>query len=388
MTKQAAELLNFLKSRKEEFIAFLKQLVTAETPSTDPKSIEPILKAIRHEYSEIDYTAIQIPGKSSGGQLLLKPQIRKRHKPVQLLLGHCDTVWPKGTIKKMPFEQNGNILTGPGIYDMKAGLAITLFALKAARHLGKEPPATPIVFINSDEELSSGDSKKNIIRLAKCASRVFVMEPSLGSDGKIKTQRKGVGHFEITVTGKSAHAGLEPESGASAILGLSEVVQQLFALNDPESGTTVNVGTIQGGERSNVIAATGKASVDVRIRTKQDGLRIEKAIRALDPQTPGIKVHIEGGIERLPMRKKRKNQKLWIAAKKAAAELDLNLREGFSGGASDGNFTNLYSPTIDGLGAVGEGAHADHERIYIKESLERCALLSLLILSPLDEHGA
>lgn len=385
MTERAAKLLNFLQSGKEEFISFLEHLVSIETPSTLPESMEPAFEFLCKAYSEIGYRSIKIPGSSSGGQLFLQPKNRSRDKPVQLLLGHCDTVWPEGTLPNMPFVRNKNFISGPGIYDMKAGLANTFFALKAISHIGEKPPATPLVFINSDEELSSEDSLKNIIRLAKCSRRVFVMEPSLGTDGKIKTERKGVGHFEITVKGKSAHAGLDPESGASAILGLSQVVQQLFALNNPDIGTTVNVGTIQGGQRSNVIAAMSKATVDVRVRTKEDGQRIEKAIRRLEPGIPGIELEIDGGMERPPMRKTKENRKLWMQAKTAAAELEMELQEGFSGGASDGNYTNLYAPTIDGLGAVGEGAHAAHERIYTDETIKRCALLSLLILSPIAD---
>jgi len=386
MDQRAKKILDYLSSEENHFIAFLQKMVRVETPSTQPETMDRFFSIISEAYSDIDYRPLYLPGNSSGGQLLLQPQKRDRDKPIQLLLGHCDTVWPLGTLEKMPCMREGNTLTGPGVYDMKAGLGMMLFALKAVQHLEADLPVTPIVFINSDEELSSEDSRQNIIRLAKCASRVFVLEPSLGKEGKIKTERKGVGHFEITVTGKAAHAGLDPESGISAIHGLSQVVQELFELNDPANGTTVNVGTIQGGERTNVVAATGKAAVDVRVKSEKAGRRIEKAIRNLKADLPGIELQIEGGIERPPMQKTETNKKLWQRTRELGKTLELELKEGLSGGASDGNYTNMHAPTIDGLGAVGEGAHATHERIYIKETLQRCALLSLLLLEPADNR--
>lgn len=384
MTERAKKVLDFLRAEEDSFIELIQRLVEAESPSTQPETMEQAFSIISGAYSEIGYRCSHIPGNSSGGQLLLQPRNRKQNQAIQLLMGHIDTVWPLGTIDEMPCKREDNVLTGPGVYDMKAGLVMMLFAIKAARHLGVDLPATPIVFINSDEELSSGDSKKNIIRLAQCSSRVYVLEPSLGEDGRIKTERKGVGHFEIMVSGKASHAGLDPEGGVSAIHGLSQIVQQLFELNDPESGTTVNVGTIQGGERTNVVAATSKAAVDVRVRDEEAGRRIEKAIRNIKAELPGIELKVEGGIGRPPMQKSKAGQKLWERTKALGRELDLDLEEGLSGGASDGNFTNQYAPTLDGLGAVGEGAHATHERIFISETLERCALLALLLLEPVD----
>lgn len=384
MTERAKKVLDFLRAEEDSFLKLLQRLVEAESPSTQAETMEQAFSIISGAYSEIGYRGSHIPGDSSGGQLLLQPRNRERGRAIQLLMGHIDTVWPLGTIDKMPCKRENNMLSGPGVYDMKAGLVMMLFAIRAADYLGIEPPATPVVFINSDEELSSEDSRKNIIRLAKKASRVLVLEPSLGEDGRIKTERKGVGHFEILVSGKASHAGLDPESGVSAIHGLSQIVQQLFELNDPENGTTVNVGTIQGGERTNVVAATSKAAVDVRVRDEEAGRRIEKAIRNIKAELPGIELKVEGGIGRPPMQKSQAGQKLWERTQAIGKELDLDLEEGLSGGASDGNFTNQYAPTLDGLGAVGEGAHATHEHIYISETLQRCALLTLLLLEPVD----
>ena len=201
-------------------------------------------------------------------------------------------------------------------------------------------------------------------------------------DGKIKTARKGVGRFTVTITGKAAHAGLNPEAGASAILELSHVIQTLFALNDAQRGVTVNVGMIDGGLRANVIAPESSAIVDVRVLTQEDAARVEAMIKALEPQTPGVSLHIEGRIGRPPMERTAGNQRLWHSAQELARELDIELQQGTAGGGSDGNTASLYTPTLDGLGAVGDGAHAAHEFVDLKRMPERGALLGLLLMSP------
>ncbi len=205
-------------------------------------------------------------GRRSGGHLYARPEWRGRRTPAQLLLGDCDTVWPLGTLAKMPVKVKDGVITGPGVYDIKGGLAQMVFALRALRDLGLNPPLTPVVFVYSDEEIGSRGSTRHIRRHARVAEKAFVMEPSLGPSGKLKTARKGVGRFSIVVEGEAAHAGLDPEGGASAILELSYLIQALFALNDPVHGTTVNVGTIDGGLSPNVVAPESRALVDVRVR--------------------------------------------------------------------------------------------------------------------------
>ena len=217
-------------------------------------------------------------------------------------------------------------------------------------------------------------------------NRVFVLEPSLGPDGRLKTGRKGIGRFTVKVKGKAAHAGLDPEQGASAILELAHVVQTLFALNDAEKGVTVNVGTIEGGLRPNVIAPESTAVVDVRVRTQADAERIEQAIHALAPSVPGTALEIDGRIGRPALERTPRNQSLWHLAKDLSGELNMDLGEGFAGGGSDGNTTSQYTATLDGLGPVGDGAHAPHEFLYVDETLERTALLTLLLLAPPLEH--
>ena len=248
---------------------------------------------------------------------------------------------------------------------------------------------TPVVLVNSDEEIGSPDSRPRIHRLARIAERAFVLEPSLGPEGKLKTARKGVGRFTIRIKGKSAHAGLDPEAGASAIVELSHVIQKLHALNDAERGITVNVGMIEGGQRPNVVAPTSRATADVRVLTCDDAKRIEAAIHSLEVSTPGVTLDIEGGIRRPPLERTPRNRALWHVAQEAADRLGIDLDEGTAGGASDGNETSALCATLDGLGAVGDGAHAEHEYVDLDKMVERTALLALLLLAdPLGSDAA
>jgi glutamate carboxypeptidase len=257
-----------------------------------------------------------------------------------------------------------------------------VFALEALAEEGLEPAVLPLVFVNSDEEIGSRESARRIRTLARLANRALVLEPSMGPAGIIKTARKGVGCYTLHVRGKAAHAGLDPEAGASAILELSHQIQRLFQLNDPARGVTVNVGTIDGGLRPNVIAPESKAVVDVRVATQADGERIHAAIHALAPATPGVSLRIEGSIGRPPMEPGPRDQALWAAALEAAESLGLSLEQGMAGGGSDGNTTSQYTATLDGLGAVGDGAHAHHEFIFLDGLPERTALLAMLLMAP------
>jgi len=214
-----------------------------------------------------------------------------------------------------------------------------------------------------------------------------VLEPALGRAGQLKTVRKGVGQFTVKIKGKAAHAGLEPEEGHSAILELSFLIQALFALNDHERGVTVNVGMVDGGMRPNVVAPDSKAIIDVRVLTQEDAGRIEEAILSLKPVTPGVSLEISGSIGRPPLERTERNRRLWEIAKGKAGELGMELEEGIAGGASDGNTTSLYAATLDGMGAVGGGAHAQHEFIVIDKTLDRTALLALLLLEPPMAEG-
>lgn len=377
-----AEILKHLQARKDDFVAFLKDLTLVETPSLVPETQGRARTVIADRLQANGFHALALSGKNNGGNLFARPADRRRSDPVQLLVGHYDTVWPLGTLKDMPFEVDGNVVRGPGVYDMKGGITQAVFALEALSHFRISPAVTPIIFANSDEEIGSRESTHLIRRLARCACRAFVLEPSLGRDGKLKTARKGVGRFTVKIKGQAAHAGLDPEKGASAILELSHVVQALFALNDPEKGVTVNVGMIEGGSRPNVVAHESGAVVDVRVRTKNDADRVTQTIHALQPSVPGTSLTIEGGIGRPALEPTPRNRQLWALAQGLASEIDLKLDEGLAGGGSDGNTTSLYTATLDGLGPVGDGAHAPHEFLYLDETLQRTALLALLLLAP------
>jgi glutamate carboxypeptidase len=297
-------------------------------------------------------------------------------------------VWPIGTLPSMPVLVDGEIIRGPGAFDMKAGLVQMLYALRALDDLGFPPAAEPVAVINTDEEIGSPDSTRLIRRLARISTRAFVLEPAYGPGGKLKTSRKASGAFTITVRGRAAHAGVSPEEGASAILEMSHQVQKLFALNDPSRGITVNVGTIDGGLRPNVVAPVVRAEVDARVRTAADGREIEAAIRALTPLTPNTTIEVQGGIAQAPMEPNARNQSLWRQAQSLGRAVGLALEQAAVGGSSDGNTTSQFTPTLDGLGAVGDGAHADHEHVRIAAMIERAALLALLLRAPLDVSAA
>ncbi len=369
-------------------VDFLRRLALAESPSAEPESQGPVLDILSEALVELGYVARRGSGRRSGGHLYARPPGREPHGPMQLLLGHCDTVWPLGTLEEMPVEVEDGVVKGPGVYDMKGGLVQMVHALQALRALGLEPPVTPVVFVNSDEEVGSLDSRRHIRRLARVVDRAFVLEPSLGSKGKLKTARKGVGRFSFFIEGKAAHAGLGPEGGASAILELSYLIQALHALNDPQQGTTVNVGVVEGGLSPNVVAPKSRALVDVRVPTPEEARRVKEALLGLGPAMPGVTLRVEGGIGRPPMEHTPRNQALWETAERLGEKIGAELEEGMAGGASDGNITSRFVATLDGLGAVGGGAHARHEFVYVDKMIERAALLALLLMEPpLEERN-
>jgi glutamate carboxypeptidase len=381
-TSIADGLPGWIEDRKPVWIDFLEKLALAESPSLEPSSHEPVMELLAGGLAEAGFDVRRVPGTRSAGQLYAVPRSRPRGRPYQLVIGHCDTVWPVGTLSEMPVAAEGNRLRGPGVFDMKGGLANIVFALRALNSLGLAPQVTPVVLVTSDEETGSVDSRKTIERLAGRADRALVLEPALGVAGKIKTARKGTGSYRIVVKGRAAHPGLAPEEGASAILEMSHIIQELFALNDPSSGITVNVGTVGGGLQSNVIAPESHAEVDVRVLTREHMHHVDNAIKGLVPVTAGVTLHISGGIDRPPMEGTPRNRGMWELCRTLGGEIGLELDEGTAGGASDGNFTSQMCATLDGLGAVGHGAHAHHEHILIDETLRRCALLALILMAP------
>lgn len=383
MSASPQAVLAWLRAREDELAALLLELVSAESPSTEVVSVRDAMGLLARELRRADYRTRLVAGHGSGDHLLALPRGRRHGAPHQLVVGHIDTVWPIGTLRRMPARIERGRLYGPGAYDMKGGLAQLAFALRALHELGAEPTVTPVVFVNADEEIGSADSRRWIRQLAGGADRAFVLEPPEGSTGRLKTCRKAVGRFRVTIRGRAAHAGTSPEEGISAILELAHQVERLFGLNDPDRGITVNVGTIDGGLRPNVIAPEAEALVDVRAPTVAAARRVEQAVRALTPTRPGLALDVEGGFGRPPMPRTEANRALALRARSLGRTLDLSLSEAqLVGGGSDANFTSELTPTLDGLGAVGDGAHAADEHVVVSALPERAALLALLMLEP------
>ncbi len=383
----ADQVLSYVRDQDVVLVELLRELVEAESPSSHPAVHKQTRHAFMAALSEVGFLVRETGNSAAPRHIYARPEVRGRVAATQLIIGHYDTVWPIGTIADRPFEVDGNVIRGPGVFDMKGGLAQLVIALRALRELQLTPTVVPIIFVNADEEIGSRTSTRYIRMLARHATRALILEPALGEEGKIKTERKGIGRFTITVYGKAAHAGLDPEAGASAILELSHVIQTLFEMNDADKGITVNVGTVDGGVQPNVVAPHSTAVIDVRVPTIADGDRIEKQIHGIQPVVPGVRLRIEGAIGRPSMGPTARNQALWHHAREIGAELGLDLSQARVGGGSDGNTTSQYTATLDGLGPVGHGAHATHEFLYIDKTLERAALLAMLLLSPvLDEH--
>lgn len=376
---------------RDEFVDFISQLVLEESPSTEPEAQRGIRAILTETLSDVGLEVEHIPGRASGGHLLARSPGAVVGRAAadglaeggaQLLVGHMDTVWPIGTLREMPVRVSGGRLSGPGAFDMKTGLAIGVFALRALRDLGLDAGVAPVFFINSDEEIGSPESEPLIRDLARGASRAFVLEPALGPGGRLKTRRKGIGQYHVEVEGRSSHAGLAPEEGASAILELAHTIREIDRLSDAAAGTTVNVGLIEGGSRPNVVAARANCEVDVRAWTAAEADRIREGMFGLEPTVPGTRIEVTRVAGRGPLERTPRNVALWERALRVADEIGLELREGSAGGGSDGNLTSQYTATLDGLGAVGDGAHARHEFVWIDRAVERVALLAGLIAAP------
>jgi glutamate carboxypeptidase len=298
-----------------------------------------------------------------------------------LVISHLDTVWPIGSLAKRPFRIEKGFAYGPGIFDTKASIVLLAFALEALAHEGVVAPRPIRGFLSVDEEVGSPASKKRVIELARGARAALVLEPALGPEGSLKTSRKGVGRFKVTVRGKSAHAGLDPEAGASAIHELAFQVTRLHAMADLARGTTVNVGKLEGGVGANVIAAEASALIDARAFAPEEAERIERAIHGLAPALPGTRIEVEGGFDRPPLLRSDAVVACFELARGIARDLGFTLGEGSVGGGSDGCHTAPLVPTLDGLGAVGAGAHAEDERIDVSWLPRRAALLAALLVS-------
>lgn len=374
-TVPADALSAYVHDRADDYVDLLRRLACLESPSSDPEAQREVQQLLTGAFAGLDFAVTRLPGDDTGGALYARPA--NPAPPYQLLLGHCDTVWPHGTLDEMPVTRDGNRLQGPGVFDMKAGLTSIVFALRALDALDLTPAVCPLVLVTSDEEIGSPESRRYIERLAHLAERVYVLEPALGLDGKIKTARKGTGQMTLRVYPD------EESTESNVVLELSTLVQRLYEFHAPERGVTINVGTIDG-TRIDAVTGTsyGQLVADVRVPTSEAATTVCSAIEDIEAQTPGVRVDVRGGMNRPPLERTPGNRRLWTRARRLGRHLGLDLDEGRAGGGSDGNFTSQHTPTLDGLGAVGDGAHADHEHILIDETLDRCALLALLLLEP------
>lgn len=358
------------------FLQHLEQLVRIESPSEDPASVNAAQELTAGWAEALGGRVKRYRQKKFGDVYELRfGAARDRRKPI-LLLGHLDTVWPLGTLKSMPWSNRDGILSGPGVLDMKAGVVMALAAVSILRDLDLLRPVT--LLLVSEEEIGSPISRPITERLAKDASAVFVLEPAQGL--ALKTARKGVGHYDLHVTGVGAHSGVDFERGHSAVLELARQIERISGFTDLSRGLTVNCGVVSGGTRSNVIAAEAHAEIDVRIARASDEARVARLFRSLRPFDPACRLTLTGGINRPPMERKSGTIALFKQAKKLAAELGFPLDEASTGGGSDGNFTAaLGVPTLDGMGAIGAGAHAAHEHILVEHIVPRTALLAAML---------
>ncbi len=373
-------LQSWIRRRRAAMVDELATLVQLESPSFVPESCEPVFDHIAEALAALGYRSQRIPGETTAGALVALPQDHTLDRPAQLVVGHVDTVWPLGTLARMPFRVEDGIAHGPGVFDMKAGLVQLLWALRALDAHGMSPKVSPLIFLNADEEIASPDSTPWLEALAPLAQRALVLEPSCGHHGHLKTARKGVAHYRITAHGRRAHAGLEPERGVHALLEMSHVVQALCALADPTRGITVNPGVIQGGTRRNVVPEACTLEVEARAPTAEAAADVDAAIRALQPTVPGARLTVTGRFTKVPMEPTPRNQALWHRAHAHGEALGLALHDCAVGGASDGNTTSLSCATLDGLGAVGGGAHAIGEHVRVDTMPDRAALLAMLLL--------
>jgi glutamate carboxypeptidase len=356
----------------------LHELVQQESASEDRQAVNAAMALAEHSAREQGARIKRHRQREFGDVLELRfGPSRSKQKPV-LLLGHLDTVWPIGTLKKMPWREADGRYWGPGVLDMKAGVVMALAALNTLREMKSVRPVT--LLLNSDEEVGSPISRSITERLALEAAAVFVLEPAQGL--AYKTARKGVGHYHVQVTGVGAHSGVDFEKGHSAILELAKQIQTISGFTNLGRKLTVNCGVIAGGTRSNVVASQAWTEVDVRIAKASDAAYVGKLFRSLKVFDPHCKLTITGGINRPPMERKPGTIALFKKARSLAAELGFVLEEAATGGGSDGNFTAaLGVPTLDGMGAVGDGAHAAHESVVIEHLVPRTALLAAMIAS-------
>ena len=375
----SSDRLRYFESRQDALLETIRKFVEIESPSDHKPSADRMGAFLAGTFEALGGKARLHHAEDYGDNLQIDFPGREKTKPV-LLLGHFDTVYPLGTLASMPCRIADGRMHGPGVLDMKSGIALMLFAIEALQTWNNGLPRPVTVFLVSDEEVGSTSSRQTTEALARESAAVLVMEPAAGLRGAVKTARKGVGDYILTVKGVAAHAGLDPGKGHSAILELARQITAVSKFSNLPQGLSVNPGVIRGGTRTNVIAAEAVAEIDVRIKSAKQAATLDRKFRALKPFDKHCKLVIEGGINRMPMERNAGVIALYKKAQAIAQKINWKLEEAAVGGGSDGNFTaGIGIPTLDGLGGVGEGAHAIHEHIVLSELPRRALLLASMI---------
>jgi glutamate carboxypeptidase len=386
MSEQVAgmrDLLREARKREREMVRLLGQFVRCESPSGDKAAVDRFGAMVAAEWRRRGAKVKILKQGVRGDHLRIEwPHAEGRGDGQILVLGHLDTVYPIGTIAKMPFRVRGGRAWGPGTFDMKGGLVLALAAVDALRAVGAGPRKRVVFLWTSDEEIGSETSRRVIESEARRSDAVLVLEPSLGREGRLKTERKGVGGAEIIVTGRAAHAGIEPEKGVNAVHELAMQIAQLMKMNDRARGITVQATVVEGGTAANVVPERARAAVDIRFSRMTDAARIEREMRGLRPILRGARVEVRVGGMRPPLERSAGVRELFGVSRGLMREVGLSLGEAATGGGSDGNFTGaLGVATLDGLGAVGDGAHSLREHVVVREMGVRAALLAGLLAS-------
>lgn len=373
--------IDFFDLRSERLLGMAAELVAFETPSGDKARCDALADRLAARMAVIGAVE-RIYNRAGGDHLLARipaPGAPAGAQPA-LILCHYDTVWPVGTLAARPFRVDGDTAYGPGLYDMKADIAMAEMVIGSLPGLGLALPRPLLFLVTSDEEIGSPTSRALIEATARECAFALVLEPPVEPDGALKTARKGVANYRVEITGRAAHAGVEPEKGASAVTELAHQILAANALADPAAGTTINVGIVSGGSGRNVVPAAAAMEVDARAWTLAEAERLDAAFKGLAAVTPGVQLAASGGFNRPPMERTPQSIVLFERARALAAGLGITLAEGATGGGSDGNFTAAAGvPTLDGLGAPGRGAHAEHEQISVPGLVERAALLAALV---------
>jgi glutamate carboxypeptidase len=376
------DILTYARAMQKPLKLLLQEMVECESPSGDAAAINRMVDLLAAHCADIARVKT-FPGGRFGRIARIEfklPGPRKKRDGQILTLGHSDTVWPVGTLKTMPFRESQGRLWGPGVLDMKSGLAFFIYAMRALREFDLPNARTVALWVVPDEEVGSEASRALTEEQARDSYAVLVAEPGTGLEGKLKTARKGVGDYTIRVKGKAAHAGIDFTSGANAILELSRQIERVAGFTRLEKGVTVNPGIIRGGSRTNVVPAAAEAEVDVRVARLRDAKPLDRKFRSLKPFDRRCTLEVSGGLNRPPLERSIGVAALFRRARTLARTIGVDLQESATGGGSDGNFTAaLGVPTLDGLGGVGEGAHATNESILTNRIADRVALLALLV---------